>query len=63
MPTIRYMHCSSQGSYFIPCEVIAKIDEDHFRIRYEDLVTNEIEEETVTREYLEFPKFNEYMFC
>jgi hypothetical protein len=62
MPTVRYLHCSSQGSYYIDCEVLEKIDEDHFRIRYECLVTEEVEEEVVNREYLEFPKFNEYVF-
>jgi hypothetical protein len=63
MPSVRYLHCSSEGSYYINCEVVEKIDEDHFRIRYEDLITEEIEEEVVGREHLEFPKFNEYMFC
>ena len=46
MPTVKYMHCSSQGSYYIPCEVLKKIDEDHFVIRYEDIVTEQVEEET-----------------
>jgi hypothetical protein len=62
MTTVKYLHCSSEGSYYIPCEVLEKIDENHFRIKYEDLVTDEVEEEVVTREYLEFPKFNEYVF-
>lgn len=63
MPSVKYLHCSSQGSYYINCDVIEKIDEDHFRIRYESMIGEDIEEEVVTREYLEFPKFNEYMFC
>ena len=63
MPTVQYLHCSSEGSYYIPCEVLEKVDEDHYRIRYEDLDTDEVEEEVVDKEYLEFPKFNEYMFC
>jgi len=63
MPSVKYLHCSSEGSYYINCEIVEKIDENHFRIRYEDLVTDEVEEEVVSREYLEFPKFNEYMFC
>jgi len=63
MPSVRYLHCSSEGSYYIDCEILEKIDEDHYRIRYEDLCTDDIEEEVVTRDYLEFPKFNEYMFC
>jgi hypothetical protein len=63
MPSVRYLHCSSEGSYYIDCEILEKISEDRFRIRYEDLVTEEIEEEVVDREYLEFPRFSDYMFC
>jgi hypothetical protein len=63
MPSVRYLHCSSEGSYYIDCEIVEKISEDRFRIRYEDLVTEEIEEEVVDREYLEFPRFSDYMFC
>jgi hypothetical protein len=63
MPSVRYLHCSSEGSYYIDCEIVEKISEDRFRIRYEDLVTEEIEEEVVDREYLKFPRFSDYMFC
>jgi hypothetical protein len=63
MPSVRYLHCSSEGSYYIDCEVLEKVDEDHFRIKYEDLITEEVEEEIVSREYLQFPKFSDIMFC
>lgn len=63
MPTVRYLDSSSMGSYYVDCEVLEKISEDRFKIRYTDIVTDEVEVEVVDRDRLEFPKFNEYMFC
>lgn len=63
MPTVRYLDCSSMGSYYVDCEVLEKISEDTFKIRYKDFVTDEEEIEIVERDRLEFPKFNEYAFC
>jgi hypothetical protein len=63
MPEVKYLDCSSMGSYMVSCEVLEKIDDDHYRIRYTDIVTDKVEEEVVARDRLEFPRFNEYMFC
>ena len=63
MPTVRYLDTSMYGSYFVDCEVLRKIDEDTFEITFWDDVVDEYETKVVTRDRLEFPKFNEYMFC
>lgn len=62
MPTIEFMHRSMGGTYWIECEVIEKIDEQHFRIRYEDPFVSESFVETVERQFLKFPRFSEYQF-
>jgi hypothetical protein len=63
MPKIRYLDTSMYGSYFVDCEVLEKIDEDTFKIKFYDDVIDEYETKVVERDRLEFPKFNEYMFC
>ena len=63
MPTVRYLDTSMYGSYFVDCEVLRKIDEDTFEIKFYDDVIDEYEIKVVNRDRLEFPKFNEYAFC
>ena len=63
MPTVRYLDTSMYGSYFVDCEVLRKIDEDTFEIKFYDDVIDEYETKVVDRDRLEFPKFNEYAFC
>ncbi len=63
MPSIRYLDTSMYGSYYIECEVLEKIDEDTFKIKFWDDEIEEYEIKIVKRDRLEFPKFNEYMFC
>jgi hypothetical protein len=63
MPTIRYLDTSMYGSYFVDCEVLEKIDEDTFKIKFFDDVIDEYEIKVVDRDRLEFPKFSDYAFC
>jgi hypothetical protein len=63
MPTVRYLDTSMYGSYYVECEILEKIDEDTFKIKFYDDVIDEYETKVVDRDRLEFPKFNDYMFC
>lgn len=56
MEGVQYLHCSMMGSYYIDCEVLSQIDEQHFRIQYEDF-DDRIVTEVVTLKYLKFPRF------
>ena len=60
MPTIRYLDTSMYGSYFVDCEILEKIDEDTFKIKFFDDVIKEYETKVVDRDRLEFPKFSDY---
>ena len=51
------------GSYFVDCEVLEKIDENTFKIKFYDDVIDEYETKVVERDRLEFPKFSDYAFC
>ena len=59
MPSVRYLDTSMWGSYYIDCEVLEKIDDDTFKIKFYDDVVDEYETKIVNRDRLEFPKFNE----
>ena len=63
MPKIKYLDTSMWGSYFVDCEVLEKIDDDTFKIKFWDDEVEEFEIKIVERDRLEFPKFNEYAFC
>ena len=63
MPVIQYLDTSMWGSYYVDCEVLEKIDENTFKIRFYDNEVKEYETKIVERDRLQFPKFNEYMFC
>ena len=63
MPTVRYLDTSMYGSYYVECEVLEKIDDDTFKIKFYDDVIDEYETKVVQRDRLEFPKFNDYAFC
>jgi hypothetical protein len=63
MPKIQYQDTSMYGTYWVDCEVLRKIDEDTFEIKFFDNVVDEFETKVVQRDCLQFPKFNEYMFC
>jgi len=63
MPKIQYQDTSMYGTYWVDCEVLQKIDEDTFEIKFFDDFANEYETKVVERDRLQFPKFNEYMFC
>ena len=60
MPTIRYLDTSMYGSYFVDCEVLEKIDEDTFKIKFYDDNIDEYEIKIVERDRLKFPKFSDY---
>jgi len=61
MPTVRYLDTSAYGSYFVDCEVLRKIDDDTFEIKFYDDVVDEYETKVVTRDRLVFDWFDEYM--
>ena len=63
MPTVKYLDASMYGSYFVDCEVLRKIDDNTFEIKFYDDVVDDYETKVVNRDRLEFPKFNEYAFC
>jgi hypothetical protein len=63
MPVVQYLDTSMYGSYYVNCEVLEKIDENTFKIRFYDDEVKEYETKIVERDRLQFPKFNEYMFC
>jgi hypothetical protein len=63
MPVVQYLDTSMYGSYYVNCEVLEKIDEDTFKIRFYDDEVKEYETKIVERDRLQFPKFNEYAFC
>jgi hypothetical protein len=63
MPKIQYQDTSMYGTYWVDCEVLRKIDEDTFEITFFDDEIKEHETKVVKRDSLQFPKFNEYMFC
>jgi hypothetical protein len=63
MPVVQYLDTSMYGSYYVNCEVLEKIDEDTFKIRFYDDEVKEYETKVVERDRLQFPKFNEYAFC
>ena len=63
MPSVRYLDTSMYGSYWIDCEVLEKVTEDTFKIKFFDDVIDEYEIKIVERDRLEFPKFNDYAFC
>jgi len=48
------------GSYFVDCEILEKIDEDTFKIKFYDDNIDEYEIKVVERDRLEFPKFSDY---
>jgi hypothetical protein len=61
MPSIQYQDTSMYGSYWVDCEVLEKIDDNTFKIKFWDDVVDEYEIKVVERERLQFPKFNELM--
>jgi hypothetical protein len=63
MPTVRYLDTSMYGSYYVECEVLEKIDDDTFKIKFYDDIIDEYETKVVNRDRLKFPEFNEYAFC
>ena len=63
MPKIQYQDTSMYGTYWVDCEVLRKIDEDTFEIKFFDDEIKEDEIKIVKRDSLQFPRFNEYMFC
>jgi len=63
MPKIQYQDTSMYGTHWVNCEVLRKINEDTFEIKFFDDFANEYETKVVERDRLQFPKFNEYMFC
>ena len=59
MTSVEYLNCSFAGSYYVDCEILAKLDDDKFIIRYTDPDLDEVVTETVTKDYLKFPKFSD----
>ena len=60
MPFVKYLDTSMYGSYFVNCEVLRKIDDNTFEIKFYDSGVCEYETKIVDRSRLDFPKFNEY---
>ena len=63
MPSVQYLDTSMYGSYWIDCEVLNKLDEDTFEIKFFDAILEEYETKVVERDRLQFPKFSDYAFC
>lgn len=63
MPSVRYLDTSMYGSYWIDCEVLEKVSDDQYKVKFYDNVIEEYEVKVVTSDRLQFPKFNEYAFC
>ena len=59
MESVQYLHCSFAGSYYVDCEVLEKINEDEFKVRYCDPIIDEIVERTTSRSRLKFPDFQD----
>jgi hypothetical protein len=59
MPSVMYLHTSMHGSYWVPCEVVARLDKDTFNIRYEDPIIEDVVIETVNVDQLKFPVYSE----
>ena len=63
MPSVRYLDTSMCGSYWIDCEVLEKVSDTQFKVKFYDNVVKEYEVKVVSRDRLQFPKFNDYAFC
>lgn len=62
MPTVQYLHVSMGGSYYVDCEVLEKLDNDQFKIKFYDDFAEEDTVKIVERDRLEFPKFSDLVF-
>jgi hypothetical protein len=63
MPSVRYLDTSMYGSYWIDCEVLEKVSDDQYKVKFYDDVIKDYEIKVVSSDRLKFPKFNDYAFC
>lgn len=61
MPSVKYLHTSMFGSYWIDCVITEKCDDDNYVIEFFDPVGEELVSQTVVADRLKFPKFSEYI--
>lgn len=54
----NYLHCSMAGSYYIPCEIL-RTNLRSYRIKYQDLITDEWEEKTIPMNEIEFIEYTD----
>ena len=59
MVSVKYLHCSMWGSYHVDCEILEKVSEDTYKIKYYDRVLEDHEIEIVPEDRLIFPKHSE----
>lgn len=57
MPVVEFLHTSAYGTYWIECDVVSKVDDDHYTIAYIDPVIEERLIQTVSDDRLKFPLF------
>ena len=63
MPSVRYLDTRMYGSYWIDCEVLEKVNEDQYKVKFYDDVIEDYEIKVVSSDRLQFPKFSDYAFC
>lgn len=59
--TVKYLHRSYMGSWYVDCEILPSDFENTYKIKYLDPVTEEIEYKLVSKSELKFPEFSEYI--
>lgn len=61
MPSIKYLHCSFMGSYDVDCEILEKISNKMYKIKYYDPVEEEEMVKVVEESRLLFPKHSDIL--
>ena len=51
---VKYLYRSWQGECYVNCKIIEKLDENHYRIHFENPVYNTVEEDIVEKKNLGF---------
>lgn len=57
MLSVEYLHSSFSGTFPIPCEILEKKDDDFYVIKFIDPYFGTIEQRSVRKSDLVFPKF------
>jgi len=56
---IQYLHSSMYGTYYIECEIIQRMDENTYLIKYTDPYFDDIIVKEVNKKTLKFPDFGD----